>query len=255
MDESQREIAIPVAWRPIVEGCCELKEAIDFASRWPISTQWGSEVKKILASHHLLISDIPKHSDLAANFPDHFACLLGGKSIFRLQRATSNAVQRTALPGWATLGWVRKDDYAATPTLGQQELMRALEKLPPDATTDVIAGIPLFMAGEGKNRTQIQRLSGARRETYLRVHERPNVALLTARPLAFAPGIVVLESGRGYELLPFRTASEPLLRAIGVNWVDTPCYRPWLGRALALGKPWMRGPIEKRVRLGLLKGA
>lgn len=76
LDVASGVVEIAAAWQPIIEQCCELKEAIDHASRWRCDTPWKQAVEKILKQHDLAITDIPSHSELNCNFPDHFARLM-----------------------------------------------------------------------------------------------------------------------------------------------------------------------------------
>lgn len=247
------ETTIPPAWRPIIERCCVLKEALDHANRWPESTPWRDTVQGILNEHGLSIEDVPTHSEVGGNLPDKFVLLLGSERIFGMRGRLKTQLETSSLPAWATLGWVRKETYAKTPTLPAHELLHAASTLPADASTYVVEGIPLFMGSEGKNRTQLQRLADVMRQSKLTIWGGRDISHLRARPLAFANGIVVLEDGLNYELLPFRSVSQSLLGAIGVKWADWPSFKPWLGKALSLGMPWKKGNIEQRIRIGLLR--
>lgn len=246
------EAIIPAAWRTIIERCCELKEAIDHASRWPESTPWRHTVQAILSEHGLSIDDVPHHAAVGGNLPDKFALMLGGSRIFGLRDRPHTQRETSIVPAWATLGWVRKEAYANTPKMEADERLKAANTLPTDASSYVVEGIPLFMASEGKNRTQLQRYANTTRQAHLTVLGHRDYSHLRARPLAFAPGIVVLEDGDKYELLPFRSVSEDLLRAIGVKWSNSPSLKPWLGDAWCAGKPWRKGSSEKRIRVSLL---
>lgn len=246
------EVKVDLAWRPIIEQCCELKEAIDHASRWPTESPWKKTMENVLMRHDLAISDIPSHSSLKGNLPHHFACLLGGDSIFTVRNPIKENIGKVMAPAWSTLGWVRKPGYDKTPTLTTTELISKARSTPSDASTYVVGGIPLFMASEGKNRTQLQRFANAARETELTIFALRDVSTFCLRPLAFIPGLLVLEDANHCELLPFRAISKSLLIAIGVRWSKWPSFKPWVGEALKLGKPWEKGNVEKRIRIGLL---
>ena len=250
------QAVIDQRWFELVAMTSQLKEALDHAVRWDSSGPHDADIEEVLQRYQLSRSDLQDGTKLRVGAPHAFAKLLAGKWLTYAQ--TTSVLPQVSVPPWSILGWVRKDGYRLTPALSAAQLQVEVDRIeatPADAdlTTHGMEGVPLFWAGEGKNRTQLYRLADRQRVSKLTLYKRPSLSALKACPLIWAPGIVVLRSAdRGVELLPFGDLSKPLLQAIGVKWSNLPSLSAWRA-AFRLGRFWQLVRDEKRLRLSLLR--
>ncbi len=245
---------VPEAWRSLVEPLCELKEALDHAVRWPDNTPPRSRVAQVLAWHGLTPQQAA--SLKTSHLPDHFARHLLG-DWFRAVGEPVGTWARTSLPPWCTLGWVRKDAYRLTPERPQARLRAMVDEIHADdaamdATAHGLEGVPVFWAGEGKNRCQLYRLAGRARVGRLTLYPTPDLSTWRMAPVLGAQHVVALIRPDGHvQLLPFGRISRPLLKALGVGWTRRLVLRPWI-ESLQRGQPMPNSQAEYRLRQSIL---
>lgn len=220
-------VSIDARWRPLLNRACELKEALDHLLRWPVQAARNEGMSNCLAVHGLRAQDAEAvQGEFRYSFPDHFAGALLGSWFGH--HGQDRAVGWCSIPPWAVLGWVRKDAYKATVDLSAtmlQETATQVDAQQPAEriTTYGVEGIPLFWAGEGKNRTQLFRLANLPRNAPLLLYPRPRLERFCVRRLRIFPGIAVLEYHSGErDILPFADLSIELLCAMGVRHVARP---------------------------------
>ncbi len=238
-------VPVDARWRPLLVQASALKEALDHGLRWKGPHATDDWVRDVLAANGIDLDHarpLASEAALKCAFPDHFAQLLLG-SWFRAGDEY-RSVGWVTIPEWSVLGWVRKDQYRNT-VLDSAATLRlkinGLERRVADAeaigdstavgpTTHAIEGIPLFWAGEGKNRTQLYRLGQVPRTTPLHVYPRPKTLDgLRVRRVAGFKGLAALEFPRGdLEVLPFGDLSEAFLGALGVHLHSRPSVRAGL---------------------------
>jgi len=224
-------VSIAAQWQPWVNRACELKEAIDHLMHWPVQAADSDWATRCLVANGLRLEDASAvQGKFLCNFPDHFGGALMG-SWFGFPRGESSDAGWCSIPHWAVLGWVRKDDYQATPEMPLEQLQRKTaevdaQPLAAGPTTYAIEGIPLFWAGEGKNRTQLFRLANRPRTTPLRIYPRPRgFERCVVRRVRLFPCLAVLEYGSGArDILPFGRLSIDLLTAVGVRYRAQPSF-------------------------------
>ncbi len=223
-------VSIDARWRPLLSRACELKEALDHLVRWPAQAARNEGVRQCLVAHGLPAQGAAiVHSEFRFSCPDHFAgALLGG---WFGHQGQGLAVGWCAIPPWAVLGWVRQDGFEVTADMTTAQLrakaaqVDAEQAADPRFSTYGVEGIPLFWAGEGKNRTQLFRLANLPRNTLLRLYSRPRLERFCVRRLPLFPSIAVLEYHSGErDILPFGDLSIDLLSAIGVRYVVRPSW-------------------------------
>lgn len=222
------KVHIDPSWRPILEEICLLKDALDHAFRW--HGQGGNEtwINDALRPHGLDLNDFAEGTkEDGPNLPDSFLDLLLGKWVFH--STLTPKVQMMEVPPWAVLGWVRKDEYRKTPSLPMEELkLKAVEvndSCGATSNADVWTGLPLYLAGEGKNRTQLHRLAEVDRLTRVSEHPFPDIEGFTASPVPFFPWAVAIQSNRHrLQVLPFRALTERLVLKLGMKWNPKPSW-------------------------------
>lgn len=245
---------VPEAWRSLVEPLCELKEALDHAVRWSDSTPPHGRAAQVLATHGLTLQQAAALK--TSHLPDRFARHLLG-DWFAAAGDPVATWARTSLPPWCTLGWVRKDAYRLTPERPQPRLRALVDELHADdsamdATAHGLAGIPIFWAGEGKNRCQLYRMAGRARVGQLTLHAAPDLSAWRLAPVLGARQMVALIGPDGrVQLLPFGRVSKPLLLALGMTWRPRPVLRPWI-ESLQRGQPMPHAQAEYRLRAAIL---
>lgn len=235
------EVIVDAAWKPLLNEMCVLKEALDHATRWHGKGGNAPWVDAALKRHGLQLGQFEKATDLnGPHFPNEFIELLLGTSMVRLAPSKSVEVGLVSMPPWAVIGWVRKDKYRDTACL-PADALASLANVANDSeecpSTDGFEGLPFFQAGEGKNRTQLQRLAGVPRVCRLVMHPRPAFHEYRARPLALLAWAVALEHPHyPTEVLPFGPLSKKLLLALGVPWTDSPSWRALTALRRSCGK-------------------
>ena len=245
---------VPDGWRSLVEPLCELKEALDHAVRWPERMARHGRAAQVLSTHGLTLQQAAALR--TSHLPDRFARHLLG-DWFAATGEPVGTWERSSLPPWCTLGWVRKDAYRLTPERPQARLRALVDELHADpeamdATAHGLAGIPLFWAGEGKNRCQLYRLAGRARVGRLSLYPAPDLSAWRLAPVMGARHVVALIAPDGrVQLLPFGRASRPLLLALGVTWRPRPVLRPWI-ESLQRGQPMPHVQAEYRLRASIL---
>ncbi|WP_295551009.1 hypothetical protein [uncultured Pseudacidovorax sp.] len=248
---------VPDAWRPLIEPVCELKEALDHAVRWPDSTPARGRAAQVLALHGMTLQQAAALK--TSHLPDRFARHVLG-DWFAASGEPVGTWARTSLPHWCTLGWVRKDAYRVTPDRPQARLRALVDELHADdgamdATAHGLSGIPIFWAGEGKNRCQLYRLAGRARVGRVTLYPAPDLSAWCLAPVLGARHMVALIAPDGrVQLLPFGRASKPLLSALGVRWRSRPVIRPWV-ESLQRGQPMPHAQAEYRLRAAVLAPA
>ncbi len=223
MHESQR-----VSWQLLMEEVCKLKEALDHASRWASDYPEYEWWFPVLQEHG--VNAMHLHSRAVArahslSMPDHYAEAMLGRWANPVYYYTASLppVQSAFVPAWAVIGWARKAQYRGTPALERSALVQMANDLQADSQdtsaelTEGFEGLDLYIAREGKNRTQLLRLAGVPRKTNLRLFPMPDLTGATLRPLAFFPSISVLFHDGELSILPFGELSSKLLGALGVE--------------------------------------
>lgn len=247
------EASVDPLWKPLLSRICRLKEALDHAGRWGSSTPFRSQAQEALKIEGLDFSDFKIETD-AVSMPHSFISLLLGGWVNRLD--TKCAYPSVKVPSWTVVGWVRKEQYKDTPSLPQVELEKRIQRISPrdrDESTHCVAGIPVFWAGEGKNRTQLFRLAHASRVGKLTVYCAPDYRRFLARPLIGCKNVAVMSwSGRHY-LLPFGSLSRELCLAVGIPWSNVPRFLDWK-RVDSSCLTWSMEGIERRFRLKIIRG-
>lgn len=132
------------------------------------------------------------------------------------------------IPPWAVLGWVRRQAYMDTPAASkktQKFEARDVNEWDKLAYTFYWSGFPLFLAGEGKNRTQLQRLAGVHRRAPVYEMPFPVIQGFVASPVPFFPWAVAIRSDtHTVQVLPFRQLTEPLVKKLGLQWCSKPSW-------------------------------
>ena len=225
---SPMKVHIDPGWRALVEEICVLKDALDHAFRW--HGDGGNEkwINDALRPYGLDLQDFAEGSDAdGPHFPEEFVKMLLGDGFW--SRDLQPITRLMEIPPWAVLGWVRKSPYKATPSLSREELqLAAFDANQWDGTesyTHVWTGFPLYLAGEGKNRAQLQRLAGVDRLALVFEHDFPDVPGFTASPVPFFPWAVAIRSDtRPVQVLPLREITEKLVVKLGMKWDPTPSW-------------------------------
>ena len=244
-------------WKPLLTDITRLKDALDHACRW--HGVGGNEkwINAVLFKHGLAIEDFEGTShDNGPHFPDSFVFMLLGVE-FR-QKFGAGGSKTMLIPPWAVLGWVRKDAYSVTPSKPMKQMKfdaRDANDWDPEGYTNFWTGFPLFLAGEGKNRTQLHRLAGVHRRAP--VHEMPFPVIegFVASPVPFFPWAVSIRSQtHPVQVLPFRGITQELVTKLGLRWSPEPCWRAF-AKLLLTARPseyarWIRsGQIRNLGRL------
>jgi hypothetical protein len=215
-------------WKPLLTKITTLKDALDHAFRW--HGDGGNEewINSVLRLHGLELEHFHGTSHLEGpHFPDSLVFMLLGVE-FRTSFGTGGNPMMD-VPSWAVLGWVRKEAYRATPSAPMKKRKfdaRDANDWDPEAYTNFFSGFPLFLAGEGKNRTQLHRLAGVHRRAP--VHEMPFPVIegFVASPVPFFPWAISIRSdSHPVQVLPFRGLTQDLVSKLGLNWSDEPCWR------------------------------
>lgn len=260
---------VDAEWQPIVDKACRLKDALDHVVRWNDESRGVAWIESTLAFVGFSSADFASGWDASEfdNFPDHFARVYFGSWFSRNDEKNVGWVR---VPQWCVLGWVRKRQYRTTPMLQSTVLTSMANDVENSVifghdtpTVHCVAGIPLIMAGEGKNRAQLYRNTNVARTSLCRWHTAPDFAIFEAMPMYFMPGIVIVkwvEKDQEFiEALPFLEISKPLLIAVGVTWTDKPVFGVFpLFRAIrARNFTWLEVfkmiiHGQKLVRLGML---
>lgn len=241
------EVIVSPLWKPLLEEICLLKEALDHATRWQGKGENEVWVQSALQRNGLDLSQFSEASHWhGPKFPDKFIHLLLGKHMVRARPSEAEDLGPVEMPSWAVVGWVRKGDYKETPTLSTAELESLANQAnehPEVLPTEGFEGVPFFLAGEGKNRTQLQRLAGVPRVCHLVMHPRPAFEAFRARPVALLPWAVALEHpDYPTEVLPFGELSKKLLQALGVPWTDKASWKALLALRHSCGKGLKHAP-------------
>lgn len=237
--EKPIQLVIDPKWREPVELACQLKDALDHAIRWPKDSAGHKSIESTLRQVGFATSDflLGRH-DLGPKNPNHFAQLLMGHW-FSISEE-DHPIGFVQVPAWSVMGWVYHHDwYVKTPELPLAEIIRLANSVPSHATKNdpapslsCLGGIPLFFAGEGKNRAHLFRLAQRPYVAGCKWYSLPPVENYTATRLAGTTNIVVLrgvdKNGRLFvEILPFGDLSRRLLEAAGVSWKNRPSYFGW----------------------------
>lgn len=233
-------LVIDPIWRKSVERACLLKDALDHAIRWPEKCYGIPSIESTLLKVGFVSADFAHGGHkLGPQQPDMFVKLLMGQWFSR-QDKKGEAIGCVRVPAWSVMGWVRKDSYAETPTLPLDEIKQLAKDVPSGATKsdpapslNCIGGIPLFFAGEGKNRAQLFRLAERPYDSVCTWYSAPDVKKFVAARLVMTKNIVVLrgidEDGRRFaDILPFGKLSTELLAAAGVSRQARPSLSGWL---------------------------
>ena len=218
---------IDPSWKPLLTKITTLKDALDHAFRW--HGDGGNEkwINEVLAYHGLALEHFAEAShEQGPHFPDRFVQRLMGVE-FRL-RCGSEAEHKMVIPPWAVLGWVRKEAYRNTPNAHiktRKFEARDANAWDPAAHTSYWRGFPLFLAGEGKNRAQLQRLAGVHREAPVYEMPFPVIPGFVASPVPFFPWAVAIRSStHPVQILPFRRITEELVKKLGMRWSNDACW-------------------------------
>lgn len=258
-------VCIDPDWKPLLTEVCELKDALDHAFRW--HGKGGNEqwINSALKRHGLELDDFRWGSGAdGPHFAEEFVQMLLGAEF--THTGISKPSQMMVIPPWAVLGWVRKDGYMTTPSESCKRLKfeaRDLNNWDTNAYTSYWAGFPLFRAGEGKNRTQLQRLAGVHRRAPVYEMPFPDLKGFVARPVPFLPWAVAIHSDKfEVQVLPFRKITEELVKKLGLAWSPTPSWVALL-KLMCLINPlqlsrWRKqqsGGVGHYLRLRLIGGA
>lgn len=265
-------VVVPVAWQKMAEEACVLKEALDHVMRWYEKSIGAKWIEESLDREGLIIPDF-ELADLrnAPGMPFSFGQLLLGRWYTYGNEGTGESHESVDIPPGCVLGWSRKDEYQPTPSLSQADMVAKASVVAisstgsSNVTTWGFEGLPLYWAGEGKNRTQLFRLAGMTRNSPLTLFALPDVSRMVARPVARMPGLTALhrkdEQGRlKVDILPFSALSRRMLSALGVAWSDRPSFRAWLAMKDAGRDPLKLSGLvrlrssETRLRLAMIGG-
>ncbi|CAN7639379.1 hypothetical protein LJR129_004937 [Acidovorax sp. LjRoot129] len=230
---------IDPGWKPLLTQITTLKDALDHAFRW--QGEGGNEewINAVLRRHGLALEHFKGTSHQEGpHFADRFVFMLLGVE-FR-SKFGNGGDQMMTIPPWAVLGWVRKESYRDTPSAPMKKLKfeaRDANEWDPEGYTSFWSGFPLFLAGEGKNRTQLHRLAGVHRRAP--VHEMPFPVIegFVASPVPFFPWAVAIRSEtHPVQVLPFRGLTQDLVGRLGLQWSHKPCWRA-LAKLMGMVRP------------------
>lgn len=220
-------VIIDPSWKPLLTKITTLKDALDHAFRWHGDGGNEAWINAALRQHGLDLDDfLGTHHTQGPHFGDFFVQMLLGPE-FRM-RIGEERGQDIEIPPWAVLGWVRKDEYRETPARPIRQLKEAardVNSCEAEASTSFWSGFPLFLAGEGKNRTQLHRLAGVHRRAVVREMPFPALDGFVASPVPFFPWAVSIRSdAHPVHVLPFRELTQELVAKLGLRWSPDPCW-------------------------------
>lgn len=219
-------VDIDAAWKPLLEEICILKEALDHAIRWRDHGPNEKWINSSLKQFGLSVESLRLGSaKLGPRDPRAFGKMLLGTWFRHSENPEDLGMMH--IPSWAVMGWIRKDQYRNTPQLSRAELRAKAASVNVSAaqekpSTYGFHGIPLYWAGEGKNRTQLFRLAEIQRLANLQLYEPPSFKDFRVRPVAGLPWAVALETPDSVEILPFGNLSRKIYEVIGVQWLNSP---------------------------------
>lgn len=246
-------IQIAPEWQSIVEPITLLKDAIDIASRWPEIAKNTTWVKETLAASGLTIEGLGKLGAAALpQCPDHFLKLFLGRCIWQEERQPCGWY---LLPDWSTIGWVRK--YEGIAQVGRPDAKAAASQLDLDTvnglsdnTTICVGGIPVFYAGEGKNRASLQRKGGVPRRSKFFFVPLPSMSLNVAS-LALCRDVLIAKSSLSDQwVVPIGKVAAPLYSALGIEISRVPSFIGWITVARTLKKKGLSFASILRVLVG-----
>lgn len=221
-------VFIDPSWKPLLTKITTLKDALDHAFRWQGDGGNEAWINAALRQQGLDLDDFQDtHHTQGPHHGDYFVKMLLGPE-FHL-RMWEERGQDIKIPPWAVLGWVRKDDYRETPSRAMRQLKAAARDVnsrDTKAYTNFWSGFPLFLAGEGKNRTQLHRLAGVHRRSVVREMPFPALDGFVASPVPLFPWAVSIRSdAHPVQVLPFRKLTQDLVAKLGLQWSPEPCWR------------------------------
>lgn len=186
-------VSIDPAWKSLLEDACVLKEALDHVLRWRDQGPNKQWVNTALEQHGLCVESFRWGSaGLGPQNPLTFGKMLLGSWISPMSETKCMGIVR--MPPWAVIGWVRKDQYQMTPQMSRAKLQETVACVCDEKPSSYgFEGIPLYWAGEGKNRTQLFRLADAPRLSVLTLYARPSFAKFKIRPVVGLPWAIAFE--------------------------------------------------------------
>lgn len=216
----REQLNIDLEWEPIIRSIVEFKDAIDRSALL-------EEEMLTLAERELLAQNdfVPANSKNFDRSPEGFRKLIMGPFEFK-----KTDLKRTCLvvPDWSVLGYLRRPQYINRLHDAASIIKNDVDRLN-DAFISCYGGIPLFFAGEGKNRASLHREAGLSYLASIVMHGYPAARSLSFQRVAGCKNLVALHAKRRFSkataLLPFPAISIPLLRAYGAAEIR----RPWVG--------------------------
>lgn len=218
---------IDPGWKPLLTKITTLKDALDHAFRWQGGGGNEAWINAVLRQHGLDLDDFQdSHHTEGPHTGDFFVQMLLGPEFH--MRMSEELGQDIKIPPWAVLGWVRLDGYRETPSRSLRQLKEAARDVnsrSANVYTSFWSGFPLFLAEEGKNRTQLHRLAGLHRRAVVGEMPFPALKGFVARPVPFFPWAVSIRSElHPVQVLPFRELSQNLVAKLGLRWSPEPCW-------------------------------
>ena len=217
---------IDPSWKPLLTQITTLKDALDHATRW--HGAGGNEVwiNEVLGHHGMKLEHFAEafHAE-GAHQPHKFVEKLLGAE-FRI-KYMAEGERMMVIPPWAVVGWVREHDYQDTPNKSMTTKKSVARAMAVDekAKTAVWKDFPLFLAEEGKNRTQLHRLAGVHRQSPVFEMPFPVIHGFVASPVPFFPWAVAIRSStHPVQILPFRRITEELVKKLGMRWSNDACW-------------------------------
>jgi hypothetical protein len=239
-------------WREVIEPITLFKDAIDRVAEartgQPEKTPIRAEDRRTLVEHGIDDAD-----QLRALSEEGVAgAIRGPKSFIKLllgdfKGEFSPSTKQVRIPPWTALGQNYKyfgiADYAPDGKCEFEERQKIEQDLDEPACATCYGGIPLFAAGEGKNRGSFHRKYNLDQLIFIRTAKYPDGRYLELQSVAFQKNLVLLRiyavdpNGTEFEdsvLLPFAQLSIPLLKAHGARELK----RPWFGLF------WLWKPVQ-----------